>query len=70
MGVILWTLKTSIWAGESEARKLSHLPLGSAEGFWCFLYDHALALCFGVGALTVLVGEATPWRTRRKEKGI
>ena len=58
VGVVLWTLKTSIWAGESKVLQLNHQPLGPLDNMWCFLYDHLFELSIGAGVLTVLLGES------------
>lgn len=69
LGVILWTFKTSMWAGESKFRQLSHFPLGLGDRAWCFLYDHLVALTIGAGVLVVVIGEGARRALRKPSAG-
>lgn len=57
IGDIAWTFKTSLWAGESNARRIGHLPLDQTDKLWCYLYDHYLALAAGAAVSVFLLGE-------------
>lgn len=57
IGALAWTFKTSLWTGDSNARRVGHLPLDQVDRAWCILYDHYLALAAGAALLVFLVGE-------------
>ena len=59
IGGVAWTFKTSLWAGQSNARRIVHFPLDQTDRVWCYLYDHYLALATGAAVLTFLIGESS-----------